>query len=73
MNLSFIKKINEKFNIISGYSDHNEGDLACIAAVASGAKIIEKHFTIDNNLPGGDNKLSMTQKIFKKCVKKLET
>ena len=71
MNLSFIKKINEKFNIISGYSDHNEGDLACIAAVASGAKIIEKHFTIDNNLPGGDNKLSMTPKDFQEMCKKI--
>ena len=71
LNLSFIKKINEKFNIISGYSDHNEGDLACIAAVASGAKIIEKHFTIDNNLPGGDNKLSMAPKDFQEMCKKI--
>ena len=66
-----LKKINEKFNIISGYSDHNEGDLACIAAVASGAKIIEKHFTVDNNLPGGDNKLSMTPKDFQEMCKKI--
>ena len=71
LNLSFIKKINNKFNIISGYSDHNEGDLACIAAVASGAKIIEKHFTIDNNLPGGDNKLSMTPKDFQAMCEKI--
>ena len=50
---------------------HNEGDLACIAAVASGAKIIEKHFTIDNNLPGGDNKLSMPPKDFQEMCKKI--
>lgn len=66
LNLGFIKKINEKFNVISGYSDHTIGELACLTAVASGAKIIEKHFTIDTKLPGGDNKLSILPKGFKK-------
>ena len=69
LNLGFIK-INEKFNVL-GYSDHTIGELACLTAVASGAKIIEKHFTIDNNLPGGDNKLSMTPKDFQEMCKKI--
>ena len=40
--------------------------MACLTAVASGAKIIEKHFTIDTKLPGGDMQLSILPKGFKK-------
>ena len=39
-----------------GYSDHTAGTLAPYIAIAKGATVIEKHFTIDNNLPGRDNK-----------------
>jgi N,N'-diacetyllegionaminate synthase len=70
LNLDYIKHLNKNYNIISGYSDHTIGDLACLAAVAMGAKIIEKHFTTDNNLKGADNKLSMNKDDFKKmCLK----
>ena len=70
LNLDYITHLNKKYNIISGYSDHTIGDLACLAAVAMGAKIIEKHFTTDNNLKGADNKLSMNKDDFKQmCLK----
>ena len=65
LNLGFIKKIRNKFKVISGYSDHTSGDLACLSAVSMGAKIIEKHFTIDSELPGGDNAMSMNPLDFK--------
>lgn len=41
-----------------GFSDHTEGTVAAFAAVAAGAQIIEKHFTLDKNLPGPDQKMS---------------
>lgn len=42
-----------------GYSDHSQGNLACYAAVALGAQLIEKHFTLNRNLPGPDHKSSL--------------
>lgn len=41
-----------------GYSDHTEGAEAAIAAIGMGVEVVEKHFTIDNNLEGRDNKFS---------------
>lgn len=45
-----------------GFSDHTEGTVAAFAAVAAGAQIIEKHFTLDKNLPGPDQKMSFDPK-----------
>ena len=42
-----------------GYSDHSQGNFACYAAVALGAQLIEKHFTLDRKLPGPDHKSSL--------------
>jgi len=71
LNLEYIKYLKDNYNIISGYSDHTLGELACLAAVSMGAKIIEKHFTIDNNLKGADNSLSMNNKDFKIMCSKI--
>ena len=46
-NLKSIPYLKDKFNLLTGYSDHTLGNEACIAAVALGARIIEKHFTFD--------------------------
>jgi sialic acid synthase SpsE len=46
-------------DIVWGFSDHSQGPLASTVAVALGAKIIEKHFTLDQNLPGPDHWFSM--------------
>ena len=43
-----------------GYSGHERGITVPIAAVALGAKVIEKHFTLDKNLEGNDHKISFT-------------
>jgi sialic acid synthase SpsE len=70
LNLTYINNMKEKYNIIVGYSDHSNGDLACLSAIAMGAKIIEKHFTIDNKINGADNAMSMHHKDFKiMCTK----
>jgi sialic acid synthase SpsE len=53
-----MKTISHAFQTPVGYSDHTEGFTACILAVALGATIIEKHFTLDKTLPGPDQSCS---------------
>lgn len=60
INLKVIPKLIKEFNVPIGLSDHSrEPSIAPIGAVALGAKIIEKHFTTDNNLPGPDHKFAV--------------
>ncbi|QDD13366.1 N-acetylneuraminate synthase [Candidatus Methylopumilus rimovensis] len=59
LNLRAMQTIESSFGVNVGYSDHSEGIEVALAAVAMGAKIIEKHFTIDRNLPGPDHKASL--------------
>ena len=54
-NLRAMASIATSTGTITGYSDHTEGITACIASVALGAAMIEKHFTLDRNLPGPDH------------------
>lgn len=58
-NLRCIQTLASSFGLQTGFSDHTEGILAPIAAVALGASIIEKHFTIDKSLEGPDHKASL--------------
>lgn len=59
VNLKAMLSIQEKFQLNVGYSDHTLGIEIPIAAVAMGASLIEKHFTLDKNLPGPDHKASL--------------
>lgn len=59
VNLLAIKTIREILNLPVGYSDHTLGLEVPIAAVALGATVIEKHFTLDRDLPGPDHKASL--------------
>lgn len=58
-NLNAMVTLREKFGVKVGYSDHTQGIEIPIAAVALGACIIEKHFTIDRGLPGPDHRASL--------------
>lgn len=58
-NLRFIETLRKEFPFTVGFSDHTPGPFSSVAAVALGAKVIEKHFTIDKKLPGVDHHLSM--------------
>ena len=60
VNLRAITTMREKFKLPVGYSDHTCGIEVPIAAVAMGARVIEKHFTVDKNLPGPDHKASLS-------------
>jgi N,N'-diacetyllegionaminate synthase len=59
VNLRAMQSINKALDIAVGYSDHTQGIEVAIAAVATGAVVIEKHFTLDRNLPGPDHKASL--------------
>ncbi len=71
LNLNSILEYKKKFQIPVGYSDHSLGIEACLAAVSLGAKIIEKHFTMNKKKRGADHHLSLEPKEFKKMVKKI--
>lgn len=59
VNLAAMDTMRQAFGLEIGYSDHTEGIAIPLAAVARGAMIIEKHFTLDRNLPGPDHKASL--------------
>lgn len=59
VNLNAMKMLSEEFGYAVGYSDHTIGIEIPIAAVAMGATVIEKHFTLDKNMPGPDHKASI--------------
>jgi N,N'-diacetyllegionaminate synthase len=59
VNLRAMLTIRDAFGVAVGYSDHTPGIEVATAAVALGASVIEKHFTLDRNLPGPDHKASL--------------
>jgi N-acetylneuraminate synthase len=59
INLNAMDTMKGAFKLAVGYSDHSEGIIVPVAAVAKGAVLIEKHFTVDKLLPGPDHKASL--------------
>jgi pseudaminic acid synthase len=70
-NLNTIPDLAEKFDLISGFSDHTIGATAPIVAVTLGAKVVEKHFIIDKSIGGADADFSMNASEFKDMVEKI--
>lgn len=71
LNLSVIRNMKLVFNYPVGFSDHTEGELASIASIPFGVSIIEKHFTLDKNLPGPDHKASLDPEELKNLIKNI--
>lgn len=67
-NLTMVKDLQQRFNVISGLSDHTMGITAPIVAVVMGAKIIEKHFILDRAIGGPDASFSLNEKEFGEMV-----
>lgn len=69
INLNLIKTFKEMFkDLVVGYSDHSAGKTAVMGAVSMGANVIERHFTLDKNLPGPDHKSSLNPEELKEMI-----
>ena len=68
VNLRRISALREKFNLPAGYSDHSSGMSAALAAVALGSCVVEKHFTLNHDLPGPDHWFSADPAELKELV-----
>jgi N,N'-diacetyllegionaminate synthase len=68
VNLTAMLTLKHAFSVVVGYSDHTKGIEIPVAAVAMGAKVIEKHFTLDNRLPGPDHIASLEPQELKAMV-----
>ncbi len=68
VNLKAMLSIKKEFNVNIGYSDHTQGIEVPIAAVAMGASVIEKHFTLNKNMAGPDHKASLNPSELKEMV-----
>lgn len=70
-NLAAIDTLAQAFGVTVGWSDHTLGDAISIAAVARGATIIEKHYTIDKTLPGPDHAASLSPQELTEMITKI--
>lgn len=70
-NIRVIESYQKMYNIITGYSDHSPGSVVALGAVTLGARVIEKHFTLDKTLKGPDHPHSMNPEEFKIMVKSI--
>ena len=70
-NLRMLDVLKEKFDVPVGYSGHEIGFLPTLSSVARGAKIVERHFTLDKNMVGFDHKLSLEPGELKEMIKQI--
>ena len=68
-NMCMVKDLAERFNVITGLSDHTMGSTVSVVATCFGAKIIEKHFILNHSIGGPDASFSMDEKEFTEMVK----
>lgn len=73
VNLLRMVSLRERYNVPVGFSDHTEGWLAGVQAVTLGACVIEKHFTLDHDLPGPDHWFSSTPDEFVQLVREVRS
>lgn len=69
VNLNAMNTLRDAFKLPVGYSDHTLGSTVAVAAVAMGASVVEKHFTLDKNMDGPDHRASSTPEEFAEYVR----
>lgn len=69
VNLRAMETLRNAFHLPVGYSDHTQGSIVPVSAVAMGATVIEKHFTLDKEMEGPDHKASASPEEFKSMVR----
>jgi len=72
VNLNYMNRLTEIGDCLIGYSGHERGYHVAVAAVAKGAKVIEKHFTLDRNMEGNDHKVSLLPDEFRAMCAAIE-
>jgi len=72
-NLNMINVLKERFGLPTGYSGHELGYLPTLTAVSMGATVIERHYTLDNEMTGFDHKMSLNPKDFIAMVKDIRS
>lgn len=70
-NLNFITTLKQIFDVPVGFSDHTDGIITPVIATTLGADIIEKHFTLNKDLPGPDHRFSLEPKEFKSMIENI--
>lgn len=73
MNLRTMVDLNKQFNVPVGLSDHSMGSVGVIAAVAMGARVVEKHFCVSRKVENPDSTFSLEPQEFKKMVEDIRT
>jgi len=73
LNLRTIQTLRERFDLPVGFSDHSQGTFFALVAAALGARVLEKHFTLDRSAPGPDHKLSIEPRELRELVAQLAT
>lgn len=73
VNLRAMQTLHRTFGLPVGYSDHTAGTRVAVAAVAAGAAVIEKHMTLDHDLPGPDHRASLDVEEFAEMVREIRT
>jgi N-acetylneuraminate synthase len=73
VNLTAMDTLRHAFGLPVGYSDHTEGVLIPVAAVARGAVLIEKHFTLDRTMPGPDHQASLEPEELSRMVREIRS
>ena len=73
VNLRAMQTLRSEFGVPVGYSDHTEGNEAAMAAVALGACVLERHFTLDRSLPGPDHRMSIDEEGLSSLVRTIRS
>ncbi|MCK9403273.1 MAG: N-acetylneuraminate synthase family protein [Chitinophagaceae bacterium] len=72
VNLKYIQRLKDLGDCFVGYSGHERGYHVVLASIALGAKVVEKHFTLDKNMEGNDHKVSLLPEELKEMVQKIK-